>query len=129
MGGSSPLPLPAGSVLFMISQNICSVSRQKKSSCRCLLSKNNLFNLTPVKTSPKRESPGYIAMGLVISCMKLMSHLLFALMMWDQGPTVSHSLQIIPYSNNCQETCFFLLVPAERHLCQDKRAISKPSIY
>jgi len=78
MGGSSPLLLPAGSVLFMESQNICSASRQKKRVCHCLLSKNNLFNLIPLKTSPKRELPGYMDMGLIISCISsLMSSLLF----------------------------------------------------
>lgn len=48
MGGSSPALLPAASVLFVISQNICSVSRQKKRRCLCLPSKNNLCNLIQV---------------------------------------------------------------------------------
>lgn len=45
---SSPALLPAARALSVISQNICSVSRQKERGCLCLLSKNNLCNLVQV---------------------------------------------------------------------------------
>lgn len=45
---SSPALLPAARALFVLSQNICSVSRQKERGCFYLLSKNNLCNLIQV---------------------------------------------------------------------------------
>lgn len=68
-----PAALAAGSVLFMILQNICCASRQTRGYC-CLLSKT-IFNLILLKNSPKRELPGYTALGLNTSYIKLPSYL------------------------------------------------------
>lgn len=48
MGGSSPSLLPAASVLFVISQNIYSVPRQRERGHLGLISNNNLCNLIQV---------------------------------------------------------------------------------